>query len=101
MQRDPETTVEAGGPMPTSEERPKPQWVPGRGKNKRCAQKRNDESQTVDLMPAWAWVVPLFWSLLANSERRSPEAKRAKSPTLGRQIYRLRKSKLRNVATAW
>jgi hypothetical protein len=42
--------------MPMMEERPKPQSVPGRGKNKRWARKRNDESQTVDLMPAWAWV---------------------------------------------
>jgi hypothetical protein len=67
--------------MPMEEERRKPQSVPGRRENKRWAQKRNDESQTVDLMPAWGVTLPPFsWSLLANSDAcRSSE--KAKSPT--------------------
>jgi hypothetical protein len=59
------------------EERPKPQRVPGRGKNKRWARKRNDESQTVDLMPAWRSRAPPFSRrLLANSDACVAQARR-------------------------
>jgi hypothetical protein len=54
--------------------------VPGRGKNKRWARKRNDESQTVDLMPAWMRPRRCPGGFLLI-QAHVPLKRRAKSPT--------------------